>query len=161
MRVNRVTSIQVLKKEIGFGLLTHSELALIFQFSFQDYDVTLLSFYFRTVLEVGVLIWSVATALVPFLGGYMPGLLLTRVLVSNFLLALLPSCILSSYSADSMSLICIIPCLVSENVIVLLYLAFHRIFYLLQLVSIWCFFSYIYCYLSYTWFAFIIHFQHY
>ncbi|BAT76277.1 anion transporter [Vigna angularis] len=34
-----------------------------------------------TVLEVGVLIWSVATALVPFLAGYMPGLLLSRVLV--------------------------------------------------------------------------------
>lgn len=34
-----------------------------------------------TVLEVGVLIWSVATALVPFLVGYMPGLLLSRVLV--------------------------------------------------------------------------------
>nr|KYP57331.1 hypothetical protein KK1_003591 [Cajanus cajan] len=33
------------------------------------------------VLEVGVLIWSVATALVPFLVGYMPGLLLSRVLV--------------------------------------------------------------------------------
>ncbi|KAG4959754.1 hypothetical protein JHK87_036387 [Glycine soja] len=33
------------------------------------------------VLEVGVLIWSVATALVPFLAGYMPGLLLSRVLV--------------------------------------------------------------------------------
>ncbi|KAG4977179.1 hypothetical protein JHK86_036653 [Glycine max] len=35
----------------------------------------------RAVLEVGVLIWSVATALVPFLAGYMPGLLLSRVLV--------------------------------------------------------------------------------
>ncbi|XP_047174369.1 probable anion transporter 6, chloroplastic [Vigna umbellata] len=34
-----------------------------------------------TVLEIGVLIWSVATALVPFLAGYMPGLLLSRVLV--------------------------------------------------------------------------------
>ncbi|ESW27076.1 hypothetical protein PHAVU_003G171700 [Phaseolus vulgaris] len=34
-----------------------------------------------TVLEVGVLIWSVATALVPSLAGYMPGLLLSRVLV--------------------------------------------------------------------------------
>ncbi|XP_027916353.1 probable anion transporter 6, chloroplastic isoform X1 [Vigna unguiculata] len=35
----------------------------------------------RTVLEVGVLIWSVATALVPFLAGFMPSLLLSRVLV--------------------------------------------------------------------------------
>ncbi|KAG4942991.1 hypothetical protein JHK82_047171 [Glycine max] len=34
-----------------------------------------------TVLEVGVLIWSVATAFVPFISGYMPGLLLSRVLV--------------------------------------------------------------------------------
>ncbi|KAL2338440.1 hypothetical protein Fmac_012886 [Flemingia macrophylla] len=34
-----------------------------------------------TVLEVGVLIWSVATAFVPFFAGYMPGLLLSRVLV--------------------------------------------------------------------------------
>ncbi|XP_027329402.1 probable anion transporter 6, chloroplastic isoform X2 [Abrus precatorius] len=33
------------------------------------------------VLEVGVLIWSVATALVPFLSGYMPGLLFSRILV--------------------------------------------------------------------------------
>ncbi|KAK7388589.1 hypothetical protein VNO78_23410 [Psophocarpus tetragonolobus] len=33
------------------------------------------------VLVVGVLIWSVATAFVPFLAGYMPGLLLSRVLV--------------------------------------------------------------------------------
>ncbi|WJX25323.1 hypothetical protein P8452_14377 [Trifolium repens] len=33
------------------------------------------------VLEVGVLVWSVATALVPFLAGYLPGLLLTRILV--------------------------------------------------------------------------------
>lgn len=35
----------------------------------------------RNVLVVGVLIWSVATALVPFLAGYMPGLILTRILV--------------------------------------------------------------------------------
>ncbi|KAK2357978.1 ascorbate transporter, chloroplastic [Trifolium repens] len=35
----------------------------------------------RKVLEVGVLVWSVATALVPFLAGYLPGLLLTRILV--------------------------------------------------------------------------------
>ncbi|KAK7330027.1 hypothetical protein VNO77_24212 [Canavalia gladiata] len=35
----------------------------------------------RNVLEIGVLIWSVATALVPFLAGYMPGLLLSRILV--------------------------------------------------------------------------------
>ncbi|RDX97649.1 putative anion transporter 6, chloroplastic, partial [Mucuna pruriens] len=34
-----------------------------------------------TVLVVGVLIWSMATALVPFVAGYMPGLLLSRVLV--------------------------------------------------------------------------------
>ncbi|XP_004508421.1 probable anion transporter 6, chloroplastic isoform X2 [Cicer arietinum] len=35
----------------------------------------------RKVLEVGVLVWSVATALVPFLAGNLPGLLLTRILV--------------------------------------------------------------------------------
>ncbi|CAJ1944686.1 unnamed protein product [Sphenostylis stenocarpa] len=35
----------------------------------------------RTVLAVGVLIWSVATAFVPSLAGYMPGLLLSRVLL--------------------------------------------------------------------------------
>ncbi|XP_058757928.1 probable anion transporter 6, chloroplastic isoform X1 [Vicia villosa] len=35
----------------------------------------------RKVLEVGVLVWSLATALVPFLAGYLPGLLLTRILV--------------------------------------------------------------------------------
>ncbi|TKY54783.1 anion transporter 6 [Spatholobus suberectus] len=33
------------------------------------------------VLEVGVFIWSVATALVPFLAGYMPSLLFSRILV--------------------------------------------------------------------------------
>ncbi|KAI4344206.1 hypothetical protein L6164_011457 [Bauhinia variegata] len=35
----------------------------------------------RKVLQIGVLGWSVATALVPFLAGYMPGLILLRVLV--------------------------------------------------------------------------------
>lgn len=35
----------------------------------------------RKVLEVGVLTWSLATALVPLLAGYMPGLILTRILV--------------------------------------------------------------------------------
>ncbi|OIV99888.1 hypothetical protein TanjilG_26226 [Lupinus angustifolius] len=33
------------------------------------------------VLQVGVLVWSVATACVPLLAGYMPGLLLSRILV--------------------------------------------------------------------------------
>lgn len=35
----------------------------------------------RKVLEIGVLAWSLATALVPILAGFMPGLLLSRVLV--------------------------------------------------------------------------------
>ncbi|KAK4754933.1 hypothetical protein SAY87_008690 [Trapa incisa] len=35
----------------------------------------------RKVLEIGVLAWSLATAFVPVLAGYMPGLLLSRVLV--------------------------------------------------------------------------------
>ncbi|XP_057750165.1 probable anion transporter 6, chloroplastic [Arachis stenosperma] len=35
----------------------------------------------RKVLEVGVLVWSVATAFVPLVAGYMPGLLLSRILV--------------------------------------------------------------------------------
>ncbi|KAK6945179.1 Major facilitator superfamily, partial [Dillenia turbinata] len=35
----------------------------------------------RKVLEVGVLTWSFATALVPFLAGYMPGLVFARILV--------------------------------------------------------------------------------
>lgn len=35
----------------------------------------------RKVLEIGVLIWSLATALVPVLAGFMPGLLLSRILV--------------------------------------------------------------------------------
>ncbi|XP_015879558.3 probable anion transporter 6, chloroplastic isoform X1 [Ziziphus jujuba] len=35
----------------------------------------------RKVLEVGVLTWSLATALVPVLAGYMPGLILSRILV--------------------------------------------------------------------------------
>ncbi|KAL6965521.1 putative anion transporter 6, chloroplastic, variant 2 [Sarracenia purpurea var. burkii] len=35
----------------------------------------------RKVLEIGVLIWSLATALVPFLAGFMPGLVLSRILV--------------------------------------------------------------------------------
>ncbi|KAJ8767845.1 hypothetical protein K2173_020785 [Erythroxylum novogranatense] len=35
----------------------------------------------RKVLEMGVLTWSLATAIVPFLAGFMPGLILTRILV--------------------------------------------------------------------------------
>ncbi|KAL5850575.1 hypothetical protein ACOSQ4_008588 [Xanthoceras sorbifolium] len=35
----------------------------------------------RKVLEIGVLIWSLATALVPLLAGFMPGLVLSRILV--------------------------------------------------------------------------------
>ncbi|KAL3535926.1 hypothetical protein ACH5RR_004387 [Cinchona calisaya] len=35
----------------------------------------------RKVLAVGVLAWSLATALVPFLAGYMPGLVASRILV--------------------------------------------------------------------------------
>ncbi|XP_041998417.1 probable anion transporter 6, chloroplastic isoform X3 [Salvia splendens] len=35
----------------------------------------------RRVLEVGVLVWSLATAMVPLLAGFMPGLVLSRVLV--------------------------------------------------------------------------------
>ncbi|XP_038891039.1 probable anion transporter 6, chloroplastic [Benincasa hispida] len=35
----------------------------------------------RKVLEIGVLTWSLATALVPFLAGYMPGLIFSRILV--------------------------------------------------------------------------------
>lgn len=35
----------------------------------------------RKVLEIGVLIWSLATALVPVLAGFMPGLVLSRILV--------------------------------------------------------------------------------
>ncbi|XP_022946154.1 probable anion transporter 6, chloroplastic isoform X1 [Cucurbita moschata] len=35
----------------------------------------------RKVLEIGVLTWSLSTALVPFLAGYMPGLILSRILV--------------------------------------------------------------------------------
>ncbi|KAK7852067.1 putative anion transporter 6 [Quercus suber] len=35
----------------------------------------------RKVLEIGVLTWSLATALVPLLAGFMPGLILSRILV--------------------------------------------------------------------------------
>lgn len=35
----------------------------------------------RKVLEIGVLTWSLATALVPAVAGYMPGLILSRILV--------------------------------------------------------------------------------
>ncbi|KAF7149447.1 hypothetical protein RHSIM_Rhsim03G0252700 [Rhododendron simsii] len=35
----------------------------------------------RKVLEIGVLTWSLATALVPVLAGFMPGLILSRILV--------------------------------------------------------------------------------
>ncbi|KAF7838812.1 putative anion transporter 6, chloroplastic isoform X1 [Senna tora] len=37
----------------------------------------------RKVLKIGVLAWSVATALVPILAGYMPGLVCSRILVSR------------------------------------------------------------------------------
>lgn len=44
----------------------------------------------RRVLEIGVLTWSLATALVPSLAGFMPGLILSRILVclSRILLCL-------------------------------------------------------------------------
>ncbi|XP_057767949.1 probable anion transporter 6, chloroplastic isoform X2 [Salvia miltiorrhiza] len=35
----------------------------------------------RRILEVGVLVWSLATAMVPLLAGFMPGLVLSRILV--------------------------------------------------------------------------------
>ncbi|CAM8922380.1 unnamed protein product [Rhodiola kirilowii] len=35
----------------------------------------------RKVLQIGVLVWSLATACVPLLAGYMPGLVLSRILV--------------------------------------------------------------------------------
>ncbi|XP_011078539.1 probable anion transporter 6, chloroplastic [Sesamum indicum] len=35
----------------------------------------------RKVLEIGVLVWSLATALVPLLAGFMPGLIFSRILV--------------------------------------------------------------------------------
>ncbi|XP_021912417.1 probable anion transporter 6, chloroplastic [Carica papaya] len=37
----------------------------------------------RKVLEIGVLIWSLATALVPVLAGFMPGLILARIMVGT------------------------------------------------------------------------------
>lgn len=39
---------------------------------------------YRKVLEVGVLVWSLATAVVPVVAGFMPALLLSRVLVIFF-----------------------------------------------------------------------------
>lgn len=44
---------------------------------------TIIVCFLRKVLEVGVLIWSVATALLPFLAGCIPGLVLSRVLVCS------------------------------------------------------------------------------
>ncbi|KAK0572357.1 hypothetical protein LWI29_030393 [Acer saccharum] len=40
----------------------------------------------RRVLQIGVLTWSLATALVPLVAGFMPGLVFSRILVcrSNF-----------------------------------------------------------------------------
>ncbi|RVW43797.1 putative anion transporter 6, chloroplastic [Vitis vinifera] len=40
-----------------------------------------ISCWCRKVLEIGVLTWSLATALVPVLAGFMPGLVLSRILV--------------------------------------------------------------------------------
>lgn len=62
----------------------------------------MLSFCFRKVLQVGVLIWSVATACVPFLAGYMPGLALSRILVSKFIV-FFPNAELFPYFSDLMS----------------------------------------------------------
>jgi hypothetical protein len=42
-------------------------------------------FWFRKVLKIGVLTWSLATALVPLLAGFMPGLILSRILVCKSL----------------------------------------------------------------------------
>lgn len=36
----------------------------------------------REVLEVGVVTWSLATAIVPVVAGFMPGLVLSRILVN-------------------------------------------------------------------------------
>ncbi|KAK4391542.1 putative anion transporter 6, chloroplastic [Sesamum angolense] len=44
-------------------------------------DVLIDQKYTRKVLEVGVLVWSLATALVPLLAGFMPGLIFSRILV--------------------------------------------------------------------------------
>lgn len=38
-------------------------------------------YWCRNVLKIGVLTWSLATALVPSLSGFMPGLLLSRIMV--------------------------------------------------------------------------------
>ncbi|KAJ0817320.1 putative major facilitator superfamily domain-containing protein [Helianthus annuus] len=36
---------------------------------------------FEQILQFGVLVWSLATALVPLVAGFMPGLVLSRILV--------------------------------------------------------------------------------
>jgi hypothetical protein len=36
----------------------------------------------RKVLEIGVVTWSLATAITPVVAGYMPGLVLSRILVT-------------------------------------------------------------------------------
>lgn len=66
-------------------LLRNLNEVLKFQFSFWTRVVSFLSpFCFRKVLRIGVLTWSIATAFVPILAGYMPGLVLSRILVSRF-----------------------------------------------------------------------------
>lgn len=42
-------------------------------------------FGFRKVLKIGVLTWSLATAIVPLLAGFMPGLIMSRILVCKSL----------------------------------------------------------------------------
>lgn len=47
------------------------------------------SVWCRVVLQYGVLVWSLATACVPLLAGFMPGLVLSRILVSLYIFKLL------------------------------------------------------------------------
>ncbi|XLT92796.1 hypothetical protein HN873_014458 [Arachis hypogaea] len=54
-------------------------------------------YIFRKILEFGVLVWSMATAFVPLVVGYMSGLLLSRILVSNFLYFFLYFVLINTY----------------------------------------------------------------
>ncbi|KAK6941721.1 Major facilitator superfamily, partial [Dillenia turbinata] len=80
-------SVAVIPMSHQFGW--NSAVAGLVQFSFfREYLLSQLPggwlakiFGGRKVLEVGVFTWLLATALVPFLAGYMPGLVFSRILV--------------------------------------------------------------------------------
>lgn len=71
-------------KILYITIKTKNRLILLKLYSYNTYSVYLsISFSdCRKVLEVGVVTWSLATAIIPVVAGFMPGLVLSRILVN-------------------------------------------------------------------------------